>query len=60
MCLYNILPFTFLTFSDNELMMASNTSMNSSHGIADEKPMSRAASGTNILINYYKLNELMK
>ena len=41
-------------------MMASNTSMNSSHGIADEKPMSRAASGTNILINYYKLNELMK
>ena len=55
--LYNILAFACLTFSDIELMMASNTSTNSSHGMADEKPMSRAASGTNILITYYKLNE---
>ena len=55
--LYNILAFACLTFSDIELMMASNTSTNSSHGMADEKPMSRAASGTNILITYYKFNE---
>ena len=61
--LYNILTFGCLTFSDIELMMASNTSTNSSllgDGMTDEKPMSCAASGTNILITYYKFNEWMK
>ena len=37
-----------VSFSDIELMMGSNTSTNSSHGMADEKPMSHAASGTNV------------